>query len=49
MPGAAYAVWDSDDGSVQFFRVEFDLERILGRILQEGFPVWLYERLLVGR
>ncbi|HEU4741126.1 MAG TPA: metallophosphoesterase family protein [Meiothermus sp.] len=49
MPGAAYGVWDSDDDSVQFFRVEFDLERVLKRILDEGFPVWLYERLLVGR
>jgi hypothetical protein len=29
--------------------VEFDLERVLKRILDEGFPVWLYERLLVGR
>ncbi|MER3555002.1 MAG: metallophosphatase family protein [Meiothermus sp.] len=49
VPGAAYAIWDSDEGSVEFFRVKYNLEQVLTRLHHENFPMWLYERLVLGK
>lgn len=46
VPGAAFALWEGD--RVEFFRVDYPLERVGRRIVQEGFPLWLYARLTLG-
>jgi diadenosine tetraphosphatase ApaH/serine/threonine PP2A family protein phosphatase len=48
-PGAAYAIWDSEEDLVEFYRVTYDLKQVLRRIEEAGFPNWLYERLLQGK
>ncbi len=47
--GAAYAIWDSEGATVEFYRVRYDLERVLARLHHEQFPMWLYERLVLGK
>ena len=47
--GAAYVIWDSDEGTVEFHRPKYSLEAVLARIHQEKFPMWLYERLVLGK
>lgn len=49
MPGAAYLIWDSKEDNLEYHRASYDLEAVLGRIEEEGFPYWLYDRLLMGR
>lgn len=49
VPGAAYAIWDSDEDGVEFFRVKYNLEHVLTRLHHENFPMWLYERLVLGK
>ncbi len=48
-PGAAYAIWDTDEGNVEYFRPKYNLEEVLARIHHENFPMWLYERLVLGK
>lgn len=47
--GAAYAIWDTEEDSVEFFRVKYNLEEVLTRLHHESFPMWLYERLVLGK
>ncbi len=47
--GAAYAIWDSEEDSVEFFRAKYNLEHVLSRLHHEQFPMWLYERLVLGK
>ena len=49
VPLAAYAIWDEDEGAVHAYRVPFDLAAVKRRVVEVGFPLFLYERLLVGR
>jgi diadenosine tetraphosphatase ApaH/serine/threonine PP2A family protein phosphatase len=47
--GAAYAIWDSTEGSIEYFRPKYNLEEVLARVHHENFPMWLYERLVLGK
>lgn len=47
--GAAYAIWDSEEDTVEFFRAKYNLEHVLARLHHEQFPMWLYERLVLGK
>lgn len=47
--GAAYAIWDSEEDTVEFFRAKYNLEQVLTRLHHEQFPMWLYERLVLGK
>lgn len=47
--GAAYAIWDSEEDTVEFFRAKYNLEQVLSRLHHEQFPMWLYERLVLGK
>lgn len=46
-PGAAFALWEGE--KVAFFRVAYDLDRVREGLLRAGFPLWLWERLLLGQ
>jgi diadenosine tetraphosphatase ApaH/serine/threonine PP2A family protein phosphatase len=46
---AAFAVYDSDKRTVQFFRVEYDVTKAAQRIRHAGLPDRLADRLAVGR
>ncbi|HEY3741650.1 MAG TPA: metallophosphoesterase family protein [Bryobacteraceae bacterium] len=46
---AAYAIYESDDRLVTYYRVEYDVAEARRRILDAGLPVILGDRLLVGR
>ncbi|WP_299428894.1 metallophosphoesterase family protein [uncultured Meiothermus sp.] len=47
--GAAYSIWDSREDTVEFFRAKYNLEHVLSRLHNEQFPMWLYERLVLGK
>jgi diadenosine tetraphosphatase ApaH/serine/threonine PP2A family protein phosphatase len=47
--GAAYCLWDPEEDSVSFHRPKYNLEQVLTRIHHEKFPMWLYERLVLGK
>lgn len=49
MPGAAYAVWDSDAKTVAYHRVAYDTEPVKARMEREGFPERLRTRLDEGK
>ncbi len=49
VPLAGYAIWEPETRRVEAYRVPFDLLAVRKRILEEGFPMVLYERLRVGR
>jgi diadenosine tetraphosphatase ApaH/serine/threonine PP2A family protein phosphatase len=46
---AAYAIYESDDRLVSYYRVEYDAETARGRIRDAGLPAILGDRLLVGK
>jgi predicted phosphodiesterase len=48
-PRAAFAVYDTDDRSVIFHRVEYDIAAAQDRIIRAGLPPQLAERLSYGR
>jgi len=48
-PRAAYAIYDSDRSVVEYYRVEYDLESAQRKIREAGLPVFLAERLSIGR
>jgi predicted phosphodiesterase len=48
-PRAAFLVYDREDSSVRFFRVEYDIKRCQDRIAQAGLPLQLAERLAWGQ
>ena len=45
---AAYAVYDTDEQTVDLFRVEYDIEREADRIRRAGLPRMLGDRLFLG-
>jgi len=47
-PDAAYAILDSDDGSVDLRRVEYDVDRVISRVEEIGLPRKIGTRLLDG-
>jgi diadenosine tetraphosphatase ApaH/serine/threonine PP2A family protein phosphatase len=48
-PRAAYALWDDEDRLLSFRRVAYDLRSAQSRMLAEGLPEPLAERLSFGR
>lgn len=46
---AAFAIFDSDEKTVTFYRVRYDVEKAAQKIRQAGLPDRLADRLLVGR
>ncbi len=48
-PRAAFLVWDKEEATITFERVEYDIERAREEILAAGLPDRLANRLLVGR
>ncbi len=48
-PRASFLVWDKDNSTVTFERVEYDVERARDEILAAGLPDRLATRLLEGR
>lgn len=49
VPLSGYAIWDQEDNTVFFGRVGYDFNLVKGRLEAEGFPMKLYDRLLVGQ
>lgn len=47
--GAAYAIWDLEENLIEFHRARYNLEHVLARLHHERFPMWLYERLVLGK
>ncbi|HOI45993.1 MAG TPA: metallophosphoesterase family protein [Candidatus Aminicenantes bacterium] len=45
---AAYAIYDSETRIIKFFRVEYEIETAQKKILKEGLPLGLAERLALG-
>ncbi len=48
-PRSAFAIFDSDDFSVTFFRINYNIKSTQDRILKAGLDKFLSERLAVGR
>jgi predicted phosphodiesterase len=47
-PRASFLVLDEDKSEIDFYRVEYDLESCVRKILEAGLPEMLAERLKVG-
>jgi diadenosine tetraphosphatase ApaH/serine/threonine PP2A family protein phosphatase len=48
-PDACMVLLDEDDGSIEFLRVPYDIAASQEKILSEGLPSYLAERLLLAR
>jgi diadenosine tetraphosphatase ApaH/serine/threonine PP2A family protein phosphatase len=48
-PAACLAMFDTNSGEITFCRVPYDVEAAAARIRENGLPLWLADRLLVGR
>jgi diadenosine tetraphosphatase ApaH/serine/threonine PP2A family protein phosphatase len=48
-PRAAYAIADTDRRDVVIYRTEYDIDRARARIIDEGLPEILAQRLALGR
>lgn len=48
-PRAAYAIWDAEQRTITFRRVEYDIEKAQRKILESGLPERLALRLAFGR
>lgn len=48
-PRAAYCIWDTEQRTLAFHRVEYPLERAQLRIRNAGLDSWLADRLVLGR
>ncbi len=47
-PRAGFVVWDSDTRRVEFYRVEYDIDRAAEKILNAGLPEYFATRLYSG-
>jgi len=47
-PAASFATYDTASREITYCRVPYDIEAAAKRILDNGLPVWLADRLLVG-
>lgn len=47
--GAEFAIFDQQQGTIQFHRVDYDLELTTKDMHRHGFPIQLIERLLKGQ
>jgi diadenosine tetraphosphatase ApaH/serine/threonine PP2A family protein phosphatase len=48
-PAASFAMLDTAAKEITYCRVPYDVETAARRILENGLPLWLADRLLVGR
>ncbi len=48
-PRASYAIYDTDAATVTLHRVEYDIAATQRLMREAGLPLWLIERLSVGR
>jgi diadenosine tetraphosphatase ApaH/serine/threonine PP2A family protein phosphatase len=48
-PAAGFAMFDTSSREITFCRVPYDIEAAAARIRENGLPLWLADRLLVGR
>lgn len=48
-PNAAYCIYDTDKKSVEIKRISYDIQAARQKIINEGLPKFLGERLLIGR
>lgn len=48
-PRAAYGLLDTDTGQLDLLRIDYPIERAQARILEEGLPEVLAQRLALGR
>jgi diadenosine tetraphosphatase ApaH/serine/threonine PP2A family protein phosphatase len=48
-PAAAFAMFDAASKAITYCRVPYDVEAAAARIRENGLPLWLADRLLVGR
>jgi diadenosine tetraphosphatase ApaH/serine/threonine PP2A family protein phosphatase len=48
-PAASYAMLDTDKHELTYCRVPYDVEQAASAIRKKGLPVWLADRLLVGK
>jgi predicted phosphodiesterase len=48
-PRASFAVWDRDRARVEFYRVEYDVERTQAKMKDAQLPTYLIDRLSRGR
>ena len=48
-PAASFAMYDTDSREITWCRVPYDVEAAASRIRDNGLPLWLADRLLVGR
>jgi diadenosine tetraphosphatase ApaH/serine/threonine PP2A family protein phosphatase len=47
-PRAAFAVYDSNDHTVTFYRVDYDIKSCQDKIIMAGLPPRLADRLAMG-
>lgn len=48
-PRACCVLWDDEVGTLQFVRVEYDIEKVQKKIVDAGLPQFLADRLKYGR
>ncbi len=48
-PAASFLMFDTETLSITYCRVPYDIDEAASRILENGLPPWLAERLLIGR
>jgi len=48
-PAASFAMFDTDSREITYCRLPYDVEAAAKRIRDNGLPLWLADRLLVGR
>jgi diadenosine tetraphosphatase ApaH/serine/threonine PP2A family protein phosphatase len=48
-PAASFAMFDTNSREISYCRVPYDTEAAASRIRANGLPLWLADRLSVGR
>ena len=48
-PAASFAMLDTETTEITYCRVPYDFETAAARIRENGLPLWLADRLSVGR
>jgi diadenosine tetraphosphatase ApaH/serine/threonine PP2A family protein phosphatase len=48
-PAASFAMFDTSSREITYCRVPYDVDMAARRILENGLPLWLAERLSIGR
>jgi diadenosine tetraphosphatase ApaH/serine/threonine PP2A family protein phosphatase len=48
-PAASFAMFDTGTAEITYCRVAYDVEAAAKRIRENGLPLWLADRLSVGR